>query len=235
MVFKRRERLSWTQRVSQTVYPRTGWRRAVEYIGHRVKRLPDTPHKIALGFACGVFVSFSPLFGLHFFYAWICARIVRGNGIASLIGTFVGNPLTFPLIAASSFGLGRWITGMRGREHGESVMGAFSEAGAGLWQSFKSLFGFGEPALDRLGPFWSDVFFPYLIGGIFTGLITAAVFYFLTKPLVAAYQSRRRKRLLERAKQRSEQRDADQGDAQPPSPSGKGGSHAGRKPAAGQA
>ena len=31
--------------------------------GHRVRRLPDTPHRIALGFACGVFVSFTPFFG----------------------------------------------------------------------------------------------------------------------------------------------------------------------------
>ena len=55
MVFKRRNRLSWLQHVSQALYPRTGWRRAIEYIGHRIKRLPDSPHKIALGFACGVF------------------------------------------------------------------------------------------------------------------------------------------------------------------------------------
>ena len=38
-------------RIREAVLPRRGWRRGIEYLGHRVRRLPDTPHRIALGFA----------------------------------------------------------------------------------------------------------------------------------------------------------------------------------------
>jgi uncharacterized protein (DUF2062 family) len=69
MVFRRRDRPSFLDRAREFFYPRRGWGRAIEYVSHRVRRIPDTPHRIALGFACGVFASFSPLFGLHFLYA----------------------------------------------------------------------------------------------------------------------------------------------------------------------
>ncbi|WP_154443970.1 DUF2062 domain-containing protein [Halovulum marinum] len=203
MVFKRRKPLSTVRQVREFIYPSSGWRRAIEYFGHRLKRLPDTPHKIALGFACGVFVSFSPLFGLHFIYAGILALIVRGNLLASFLGTLFGNPLTFPFIAGTALGLGRKIMGAaRSGESMHSLREGFAGATSGLWQSTKAMFGFGEPAWQPLGTFFWEVFVPYFVGGILPGLATATAMYFLTRPLVAAYQARRRKRLFERAQQR---------------------------------
>jgi uncharacterized protein (DUF2062 family) len=37
------------------------------------------------------------------------------------------------------------------------------------------------------------VFFPYLIGGILPGLITATIAYYIAVPLISAYQQRRKK------------------------------------------
>lgn len=202
MVFKRRNPLSTARRVRHFIYPKTGWRRAIEYLGHRLKRLPDSPHKIALGFACGVFVSFSPLFGLHFVYAGLVAMLVRGNVLAALIGTLVGNPLTFPLIATVSLSLGRALYGMGGHTaHYSSVRESFLGALSGLWDSFLSIFGLADPAWGKLGTFWSEVFIPYYVGGLIPGLIAAAVFYFLSRPLIAAYQARRRTKLMARARE----------------------------------
>lgn len=204
MVFKRRKRLSTARRVREAIYPRTGWRRAIEYFGHRLKRLPDTPHRIALGFACGVFVSFSPFFGLHFIYAGLVAFLLRGNVIAAFLGTLVGNPLTFPFIATVSLTLGRRIYDMSGAHHQNftSVKDSFVEAMSGLWDSFLAIFGLADPAWDKLEAFWSDVFLPYYVGGLIPGLITAAAFYFLSRPLIAAYQARRRTKLLAKAEER---------------------------------
>ena len=92
--------------------PRKGWRRGYLYLGKRVQRLPDSPHRIALGFACGVMASFTPFFGFHFVIAAALAFITRGNILASAIGTFVGNPLTFPFIAGTAMYLGHRITGI---------------------------------------------------------------------------------------------------------------------------
>lgn len=200
MVFKRRKKRALIEQVRDAVYPRKGWRRAFEYIGLRIKRLPDTPHKIALGFSCGVIVSFSPFFGFHFVYAGLLAMLLRGNLLASLLGTFFGNPLTFPFIAAISYRTGQLLLG-----HGtddSDVLGLKSAIWSGLhgiWHSFLSIVGLSEPQWSEVGDFLYAVFFPYLLGGIIPGIIAGIVSYILARPLVAAYQMRRRAKFKKRA------------------------------------
>ncbi len=43
---------------------------------------------------------------------------------------------------------------------------------------------------------WLTSSLPYLIGGIIPGLIVAIICYWVIGPLIAAYQERRRKKLL---------------------------------------
>ncbi len=203
MVFKRRNKRTLAQQVWDAFFPRKGWRRAFEYVGHRIKRLPDTPHKISLGFACGVFVSFSPLFGLHFVYAALCALIVRGNMLAALSGTFFGNPLTFPLIATVSYRLGLDLLGLRVEEAEVlGLMDAIFTGISGTWHSVLSLGGLSKPAWSDVREFFYSVFWPYFVGGILPGLAAGGVCYFLSRPLVAAYQSRRRQRMRKQAEHR---------------------------------
>ncbi len=203
MVFKRREKPPLLNRLREFVLPRRGWRRGIEYLGHRVRRLPDTPHRIALGFACGVMASFTPFFGLHFVVAVALARLLRANFVAGLIGTAVGNPLTFPFIASAALGLGRRILGygVTGRDFSR-ISDAFTQAFAGIWESLLSLVGFGESEWYRLVPFFRDIVWPYFVGGLLPGLVAATVSYYLTRPIVAAYQTRRRARMLHRARER---------------------------------
>ena len=46
----------------------------------------------------------------------LVAWAIRGNIVAALLGTFVGNPLTFPFIAVLSVSLGRWMLVVPHRE-----------------------------------------------------------------------------------------------------------------------
>lgn len=182
-------------------YPRSGWRRAAHYVAHRIKRLPDTPHKIALGFACGAFVTFSPLFGFHFFLAVLFAWTFRGNILAALLGTFVGNPITFPFIATTSYQLGLLLLGYdRGETVWHKIRGSFAEAFGTLWINFKSLFGFPPVPWGGFSDFFYQVFLPYLVGGIIPGIICGLIIYFVSRPVIAAYQKRRKGRLLSKFK-----------------------------------
>ena len=203
MVFKRRDKPPFSVRIREILLPRRGWRRGIEYLAHRMRRLPDSPHRIALGFACGVFSSFTPFFGLHFLLAVAMARAVRANIIAALIGTGVGNPLTFPLIAPVALALGRRILGhgASGRDYGR-VSDAFANAFGGIREGIFAMFGHGEAHWHRLVPFFRDILWPYLVGGLLPGLAAGLLAYYLTRPLVAAYQNRRRARMLQRALRR---------------------------------
>jgi uncharacterized protein (DUF2062 family) len=183
MIFGRRNRPALGTRLREFLRPRKSWRRGFRYIGRRVQRLPDTPHRIALGFACGVLASFTPLFTLHFFVAMGLAIAVRANVLAAALGTFFGNPLTFPFIAGISLSLGGRILGSR---RAEAAAENFDPAIV-----FRDL----QYFLDR-------IFWPYLAGGVLPGLACGLASYFLLRPVVAAYQQRRRMKLVEAAAQR---------------------------------
>ncbi|MDO5632725.1 MAG: DUF2062 domain-containing protein [Paracoccus sp. (in: a-proteobacteria)] len=196
-MFKRKPR-SYGQMASNIVYPRGGWRRAALYVMHRMQRLPDQPHRIGRGFAAGVYVSFTPLFGLHFLLAAAIAWLIRGNIIASALGTFVGNPVTFPLIAVISIGLGRYLLGVPGDLSPQMIFYEFSSATGQLWHNFQSLFGPETAHWDRLSVFYYNLFLPYTVGGLIIGIPVALAFHYLTVPIFRAYQRRRSKAMAKR-------------------------------------
>ncbi len=196
MVFKRRNKRSPLQAVAEFIYPRGGWKRAIRYLHHRVNRLPDAPHRIARGIFCGVFASFTPFFGLHFVIAAVMARLMRGNIVAALLATFVGNPLTFPIIAAVNLKLGQWILGRSGYEGADTgLWHSFAEAGREFWRNFRALFTNADTDWTHLSLFYDEVMLPYLVGGLVPGLITSLAFYYASVPVISAYQNRRRGRL----------------------------------------
>ncbi len=196
-MFKRKPR-SYSQRAGEIIYPRGGWSRAVQYVIHRIRRLPDPPDRIARGIAAGTFISFTPFFGGHLVGAMLIAWVIRGNLVAAVLGTFVGNPLTTPLIAVMSVGLGRWILGVHGSMAPGAILGAFTAAGAQLWHNFLSVFDGRVAEWDRLHAFHDTIFLPYLVGGLGPGLIAAVVAHYMTVPVVRAYHKHRMQRMARR-------------------------------------
>lgn len=190
-MFKRRDKRTTFQSVRQAVWPRGGWKRAAQYIKHRVHRLPDTPEKIARGIFIGLFVSFSPFFGLHFVIAAFLAALLRANVVAAVLGTFVGNPVTFFAIGAVSLNTGYFLLGMRAR-HGPPIGAQFSHAFGDLWHNFIAIFTDAPAHWDYLIAFCHNVFYPYLIGGLVPGVIVGLSGYFLSLPILRAYQTRRK-------------------------------------------
>jgi uncharacterized protein len=201
VVFKRRSRRTFGQFLIEIFYPRGGWRRAASYVGHRLSRLPDRPERIAKGIAAGVMASFTPLFGLHFVIAALIARGIGGNILAGLLATFFGNPLTFPLIVELSVQLGNWILGQGGAMHFPQVMRAFGLATGELWKNLIAIVTGGDTNWFSLRLFFRRVFLPYMVGGIPLGVAVSVIMYYVSLPLILAYQARRRNKLRKRFEQ----------------------------------
>lgn len=211
MIFKRRDRRPIWQIVFDFVYPRGGWGRAFEYVKHRVRRLPDTPEKISRGIWAGVFTTFTPFYGLHFIVAAVIARVMRGNILAALLGTFFGNPLTYLPIAVASLSTGHFLLGTRpNQDLDRSIADNFAGASSDLFHNFEALFGAAAMDWHGLSEFYDEVFFPYMIGGVIPGVIVATIAYYLSVPLIRVYQNRRRKILrakLDQLKKKTRQVD----------------------------
>lgn len=198
MVFKRRTPRSYGQVVAESFWPKGGWARAASYVWHRVRRLPDAPHRIARGVFAGIFISCLPIFGFHFLGAALIAIAMRGNILAALLATFLGNPITFPFIAWAAMEAGYFMTGQTLRLDMARVAVDFGMAAKQLWTNFLSIFGPEAAQWDRLIRFWHEVYFPYLLGGIPTGIVLGLIGYYLTIPLLRAYQAARKTRLVRR-------------------------------------
>jgi uncharacterized protein len=200
-LFRRRTPKSYLRIVGESFWPRGGWKRAGLYVAHRLRRLPDPAHRISRGIFAGVFVSFTPLFGFHFLASALIAWLIRGNILAALLATFFGNPITFPIIAATSVELGSWMLGLPPVPLNK-VLNSFSLVSVELWANLRSVFTADTAEWSRLAEFFRYIFLPYLVGGIGPGLVAGLVAYYASYPLILSYQRGRIHRLKERFEKR---------------------------------
>ena len=195
MLFKRRNPPSWKERLRVALWPRRNWARSSRYIIGRVGRLRGSPHAIALGFAFGVLVSFTPFIGTHFIQAAILAFVFRVSVIASAFGTFVGNPLTFPFIWLGSYKLGSWLLGSSGQFSDHELRDGFAQLWDGIWSGSANTL---AAAFEVLWPLIK----PMTVGGLPLGLVFALIFYYIVRRATEAYQARR-SRFAKRASSQS--------------------------------
>lgn len=201
-MFKRRRPRSYSQIAQESIYPRGGWRRAGQYVLHRLKRLPDGPDRIGRGVAAGVFTSFTPFFGAHFVLAGLLGWLARGNVLAALIGTFVGNPLTFPFIAVASVDLGRRLLGMDGHLGPQLILTEVGRAMGEIAANLLTLTSSRPSHWQHLASVFEQVLWPYMLGGALLGLAAALAAHAATVPVIRAYQRRRVERLARSARRK---------------------------------
>lgn len=184
--------------MAETLWPKGGWARAARYVRLRLNRLPDPPHRIARGIFAGVFTTFTPFYGLHFVVAGTLALVLRGNVLAALLSTFFGNPLTYVPIGVASLKTGYWLLDMgagphpQPADHHGNLVEKFFAAGADLWDNLLASATGGPADWTRLSIFYDEVFYPYMIGGILPGVICGLIAYYVSLPLISAYQNRRK-------------------------------------------
>ena len=182
-MFKRRIQKTLGDKILVFFWPTIGWQRAWAYIMLRLARLPGSAYSIAGGFACGAAMSFTPFVGLHFVLSAILAWSIRANIIASVIGTAVGNPWTFPFIWTWLYQTGTWMVS------GERLEGAakpdFSEIFGNMLQALVSWD--AAYVLETAAP----VFWPMFVSSLPTTFVVWWVFYLPLNYTIQSYQNRR--------------------------------------------
>tara|TARA_Y100001935_G_C17275406_1_gene494370 strand:+ start:1084 stop:1524 length:441 start_codon:yes stop_codon:yes gene_type:complete len=141
----------------------------MSYYKLRLARLPASNYAISSGFACGSMVSFTPLLGLHFILALIFAYLIRGNLIAALIGTVVGNPLTFPFIWGLIYKVGTFVTTIKHVTHSNEI-------------NF-------EMIVNQT----YEIFFPMFVGGIIIAPLVWITTYFVIYSFISSYKKRKKR------------------------------------------
>ena len=82
----------------------------------KILSLDAHPGHISAGFAVGVFISFTPFFGLHTPLAIALAFVFRLNKVTCVTGAWVNTPLTMVPVLVASYKLGLFLRGKPARE-----------------------------------------------------------------------------------------------------------------------
>jgi uncharacterized protein (DUF2062 family) len=123
-----------------------------------VIKLKESPHRIALAFAAGVFIGMSPLLGLHTLLGFVVAWIFRLNPFALLAGVYITNPWTIVPIYTFSTYVGAQCLGI------EQIIPKIDWSDV----SFINLMNDLEPLL-----------MPYIVGTLLIGTISSIVSYII--------------------------------------------------------
>lgn len=71
----------------------------------QILTIKESPHKIAIALAVGVFIGMSPLLGIHTLLGLAIAWLFRLNRLVTLVGVYVTNPWTVVPI----YTFGTWV------------------------------------------------------------------------------------------------------------------------------
>jgi uncharacterized protein (DUF2062 family) len=188
MLFKSRQVPGFAERLRLALWPKRSWSRSARYILLRLKRLPSSPHRIALGCAAGVFAVFTPFLGVQLILAGVLAVVMRGSVFASFLASFVGNPLTYPIIWFATFNLGNVLLGGTASAQLVDLRGKAGALGDGLMNASPGAI---ATAAESLWP----IVKPMAVGSLPLGGFAAALAYVGAHRLISASQERKRVRL----------------------------------------
>lgn len=145
-------------------------RRFFSYYKLKLARLPASSYAISAGFACGSMVSFTPLLGLHFVLAVVFSYLLRANYIAALIGTIVGNPISFPFIWGLIYKVGVFVVDRPDNNLSPNI-------------NFETI-------INQT----YDIFIPMLVGGAVLAIPVWVLTYFVTYSFVSSFKKARIKK-----------------------------------------
>jgi uncharacterized protein (DUF2062 family) len=146
------------------------WSRVKKTV-QQILHLGDSPRRTALAFAIGVFIAFTPTYGLHTLTVFLCAWAFRLNVVAMLAGSFINNPWTILPILGSTMWVGLKLVPVGGAP---TLDWNYFNIPI-LWQQFK------------------PYFFPFVVGATVLGIACSLIAYPLVLFVLRRYHDTQRR------------------------------------------
>ncbi|GAB4482494.1 MAG: DUF2062 domain-containing protein [Thermodesulfovibrionales bacterium] len=122
----------------------------------QILSIRESPHRIAIAFAVGIFIGMSPLLGVHTVLGIAAAWLFRLNRVVTLIGVYVTNPWTIVPIYTFCTWVGARLLGIR------DVIPDIE------W---------GRLSVKALASEFGHLAMPFVVGTTLVGLVSAMVGY----------------------------------------------------------
>lgn len=163
--------------------------RWMRFFKFRILHANDSPHRIALGIALGLFLAWTPLYGFHILMALGLSILLRANKFAALTSVWVCNPFTIIPIYYPNYLLGRKLLRLfqvdtNAESSYNQIQQFFSQTS--LYSNLAGLF---------QAKFWQNLFallwyksHELWIGSLIMAALVALAAYFVTCNLVIRYR-----------------------------------------------
>ncbi len=145
------------------------------FLIYRVLHVDDTPHRIALGLAIGIFITWTPTIPCQMVLVVALSALLGANKLVGVPFVWISNPVTMWFM----FGFDYWIgcrilgthaKGVRAFVEAINLTGAWHERLVSMWEVF--------------GQFFWEI----AIGSILVGLVSGVITYFVTYRAVVGYR-----------------------------------------------
>jgi len=157
-------------------------KKARDFFIYRVLGVNDTPHRIALGAAVGMFIAWTPTVGVQMLLTGLLATLLRANKVVGLPWVWISNPVTMLPIYYGNYRLGRVLLG---GDWPELRLDKVAST-AGWWQKFYVLL---QETLVVAWPLW--------LGSFIVAAAMAVPTYFIMRWAVNFYRRHRHGRVIE--------------------------------------
>jgi len=166
-------------------------RRVEHFVIYRVLHADDTPHRLALGIALGMFVGWTPTVGFQMLLVLLLAPSFRVNPIVGIPIVWVTNPVTIVPIYFSNYWFGHLVLNLFSDRPALSYAQVTERLGQfGGVSHFLSNFHhaqFWHKVIQILAEFGLDLW----VGSIIIGLVMAVISYTISYRLIVWYRSAR--------------------------------------------
>ena len=135
-------------------------------LGDKIKlilEVKDTPHRISMAFAVGIFIGMSPLFGIHTLLGLLVAYVFRLNKLTTIVGVYITNLWTIiPIYTFST-----WV--------GARCLGVNKILPDIDWR---------HVTFSALINDFSPLFMPFIVGTVIIGILSSVISYTVIYHLV---------------------------------------------------
>jgi len=160
-----------------------GWDpRRLPTIFRSLLALEDDPHTKAKAFAIGVFIAFTPTYGLHTVTVILVSWVFKLPFSIILLGSLVNNPWTFIPIYGSSYIVGRWLLSLFPKFYSPLPFYVLAQRLKALtWKDW----------LTQVPILVFNEGLPFVVGSIFLGIVVALGTYFVVLKILKAREAKK--------------------------------------------
>lgn len=161
--------------------------RIERFVVYRILHVDDTPHRLALGIALGVFLAWTPTIGLQMILVVLLAAALRANARVAVPVVWISNPLTLVPIYLPNY----WL--------GHNLLRLFTDRPEPDYASLKELLArAAHPGemFSHFSDYWEQIFrlllsisFDLWLGSIIIGLVLGGITYIVCYRFIVWYRT----------------------------------------------